>query len=423
MPLPRLSRRLFLTMTASGLLVPRIAPAGAKDSERKFLFILASGGWDTSYLFTPSFHNSIVDTEADATTAEINGLTFVDSEKRPAVRSFFEDYASRTCIINGIEVRSVTHERCEKILMTGTSSSADDWPSVIAARSTFQRLMPHLVVYGSAYTSNHTSSVVRIGQNGQLPDLLDGSALTRSGIASPRVSGDIDALVDNFVHQRAATMSGEPGRSGQLGLSYDSALTALSGLEDRSSSLSLDPVDNGCERDLSSDAASVLECFSAGLSRCGMIQFDGWCGERWDTHANNEKQGIHYEQLFGYLNTLMADLDSRSGPTGAPLSEEVTIVLLSEMGRHPQLNQNAGKDHWTYTSAMLIGAGVAGGQVIGEMDENYQGASIDLDSGEITTSGNALIPQTLGATLLAMADIDPADHFTDGTQPLMAAIV
>ncbi|MFT5680987.1 MAG: hypothetical protein ACI8RZ_001893 [Myxococcota bacterium] len=421
------SRRRFLSRslaaaTASGLILPRLSAASAGDNERKFLFVLASGGWDTSYLFTPAFDNSSVDTEPDATTATIDGLTFVDSEKRPAVRTFFESYAHRACILNGIEVRSVTHERCEQLLLTGTVGSADDWPSIIAAQSAYARLMPHLVVYGSAYTNRYTNGVVRIGSNGQLPDLLDGTALMRSGIATPRVSGDVDAAVDAYVRQRAAAVAAAAGDPGRLGAGYGTALDDLAGLEQIASSLTLDPVDAGCERDLASDGASVLECFATGLSRCGMIQFDGWCGERWDTHSGNDKQGIHYQQLFSYLERLMADLDSRVGSTGAPLSEEVTIVVLSEMGRHPQLNFSGGKDHWTYTSAMLLGAGVTGGQVIGAMDDNFQGSSVDLASGAVSSSGTDLLPNTLGATLLAMADIDPGDHLTDGSQPITAVM-
>ncbi len=419
----RLSRRsLLASMAASGLILPRRTLGTTGDGERKFLFIHCYGGWDTSYLFTPAFDNSSVDTESDATTATIDGLTFVDAESRPAVRSFFEANAWRTCFINGIEVRSVTHERCEQLMLTGTVGSADDWPSIIAARSQYKRLMPHLVVYGSAYTNHYTNGVVRIGSNGQLPDLLDGTALTRSGIATPRVSGDVDAAVDAFVRQRAAAVADAIGDRGRLGAGYGTSLDDLAGLESLASSLTLDPEDNGCERNLASDAASVMECFSAGLSRCGMIQFDGWCGERWDTHAGNNKQGVHFQQLFGYLETLMADLDTRVGSTGAPLSEEVTVVVLSEMGRHPQLNYAGGKDHWTYTSVMLMGAGVAGGQVIGELDDTYQGSAIDLSSGEVTASGTDLLPSTLGATLLAMADIDPGDHLTDGSQPITAAI-
>ena len=423
-----LSRRRFLSRAlsataASGLILPGRSAASVGDRERKFLFVLASGGWDTSYLFTPAFDNPSVDTETDATIAEIDGLTFVDSEKRPSVRAFFEDYAHRACIINGIEVRSVTHERCEQLLMTGTVGSADDWPSIIAAQSQHTRLMPHLVVYGSAYTNRYTDGVVRIGSNGQLPDLLDGTALLRSNIPTPRVSGEVDAAVDAYVRQRAAALSAAAGDPGRLSAGYGAALENLAGLEQLASSLTLDPVDAGCERDLASDGASVLECFAAGLSRCGMIQFDGWCGERWDTHSGNDKQGIHYQQLFSYLERLMADLDSRTGSSGAPLSEEVTVVVLSEMGRHPQLNFSGGKDHWTYTSAMLLGAGVAGGQVIGEMDSTYQGSPIDLASGAVASSGADLLPTTLGATLLAMADIDPGDHLTDGSQPITAAMV
>ena len=57
------------------------------------------------------------------------------------------------------------------------------------------------------------------------------------------------------------------------------------------------------------------------------------------------------------------------------------------MGRHPQINASQGRDHWTYTSALLIGSGIHGGLVIGAMDENFLGLPVDLSTGELTEPG------------------------------------
>jgi uncharacterized protein (DUF1501 family) len=116
----------------------------------------------------------------------------------------------------------------------------------------------------------------------------------------------------------------------------------------------------------------------------------------------------------------MDDLASRSSASGGRLIDEVTVVVVSEMGRHPALNNTGGKDHWTFTSAMILGAGVRGGRVIGEMDENFQGKHVDLASGEVSDGGTGLLPGHLGATLLQMAGIDPAEV---GSEEAIGAVI
>lgn len=65
--------------------------------------------------------------------------------------------------------------------------------------------------------------------------------------------------------------------------------------------------------------------------------------------------------------------------------------------------------------AMLIGAGVRGGQVIGAYDDDFVGRPVDLVSGETVESGTRLGPGNLGATLLQLGGIDPAIHIGDAT--------
>ena len=91
------------------------------------------------------------------------------------------------------------------------------------------------------------------------------------------------------------------------------------------------------------------------------------------------------------------------------------------MGRFPQLNSRAGKEHWTFTSAMMIGSGVRGGQSIGAFDQYCFGQNVDLISGEVHNSGEALVPGHLGATLLTLAGIDPQNYTQN--LPIMAALL
>ena len=48
---------------------------------------------------------------------------------------------------------------------------------------------------------------------------------------------------------------------------------------------------------------------------------------------------------------------------------ETLILVTSEMGRTPNINGNAGRDHWTYCyGSMFAGAGIKGGTVVGASD-------------------------------------------------------
>jgi hypothetical protein len=84
----------------------------------------------------------------------------------------------------------------------------------------------------------------------------------------------------------------------------------------------------------------------------------------WDTHKDN------FTWLRGALpvldatySALIGDLDS-SG-----LLDETLVVMMSDMGRTPVVNKNAGRDHWTYCyTVAFAGAGIRGGTVCGASD-------------------------------------------------------
>ncbi len=105
--------------------------------------------------------------------------------------------------------------------------------------------------------------------------------------------------------------------------------------------------------------------------------------------------------------TLAAALDAVSGANTATLAEETVVVVVSEMGRTPYESGNGGKDHWPFTSLMLMGPGIAGNQVLGGYDEYLNGMGMDPATGA-TTGGDvvSITPDHIGATLLTLADVD-----------------
>jgi uncharacterized protein (DUF1501 family) len=101
-------------------------------------------------------------------------------------------------------------------------------------------------------------------------------------------------------------------------------------------------------------------------------------GYGWDTHSNNFEQvkGLSAELDAGWAS-LLSDLSDRG------LLESTTIVWMGEFGRTPQINGQAGRDHfpkaWT---CVLGGGGIAGGQAYGRT--SVSGMAIEEDPVEVT---------------------------------------
>lgn len=414
------TRRQVGKLLGAGVLAPRFARASSASS-RRFLFVHARGGWDPTVALLPAFEAA--DMEDGAEPAEVGGITFVDHPERPSVRDFFSAWSSRTALVHGLEVRSVAHERCERILLTGSGGAGrDDWPSLLAAHAEGDPVLPYLLIAGTAFNSRYADRVVRVGDNGQLPQLLSGAALT--DVEGPPFSvppAGVAELEEAFLRERLRGVADRVG-SGDLQQftdRYAAVMEQVHRLADDAGGIDLNPTDLGCERDLVADAATAFDCFERGLSRVAMIRYDGWCSEGWDTHTQTELQSVNFGDLFSYLDGILTELSTRTAPSGAPLEDEVTVVVFSEMGRSPRVNSWGGKDHWTFTSALLIGSGIRGGQSLGGVDAFGRGLPLDLASGAV--GATPLVAGHLGATLLALGGLDPAPY-TGGIGPIAAVL-
>ena len=109
--------------------------------------------------------------------------------------------------------------------------------------------------------------------------------------------------------------------------------------------------------------------------RCVTIGFN-----RWDWHGANFRQGREvFPQLDNGLTALVEDLH-QSG-----LDKDVSVVVWGEFGRTPQINKDAGRDHWPRVScAALACGGMQHGQVIGSTDRlGGEAASRPVDFQEV----------------------------------------
>jgi hypothetical protein len=85
-----------------------------------------------------------------------------------------------------------------------------------------------------------------------------------------------------------------------------------------------------------------------------------------DVHSNYvPAMRDHGEAMDPAIASLITDL-KESG-----LLDNTLVIMLSEFGRTPKINKDAGRDHWAAVfSCFMAGGGVKGGQVIGSSDED-----------------------------------------------------
>jgi uncharacterized protein (DUF1501 family) len=112
----------------------------------------------------------------------------------------------------------------------------------------------------------------------------------------------------------------------------------------------------------------------------------------WDTHRKNtwSLRELLCPSFDQALTALLNDLENRG------LLESTLVVVTTEFGRTPRINELAGRDHWPNAfSIVMSGGGVKGGRIIGATDK--QAAEV---------AERPITPQDMAATILHLLGID-----------------
>src|SRR4051812_6210508 len=150
----------------------RAVRAAAAPKPRKLVMVLNAGGWDPTVALDPKPGEPLIDVVAGV-RKEIGGIPVWSDASRPSVDAFFTKWAERTCVVNGVQVRSFVHTDCMKRMLTGSASEitpdmgaiaafelAPELPVPYLALGSFARSGPLAAISGRAGTSNQLQSLV-----------------------------------------------------------------------------------------------------------------------------------------------------------------------------------------------------------------------------------------------------------------------
>lgn len=405
------SRRSFLRLGASsvalealglrGLLSARAA-AGDASASCKLVIMVAYGGWDPTWVLDPKPDSPEVDL-VPGDVQMFGDLPIWTDPARPSVTEFFTQWADRSAVINGISVESLAHETCAKVMLTGRIEAVPDLGARVADRLGGSRALPYLALSPHAKTHGLSAQAGRFGPTNQLmalctPELgwpQPGQALPDRGLNLATAEREAIAA---YLRGRAEHVAAAPGseRSHARLADYDASLRRAEQLQAAAREGGV-LSDGALFQQIDAPWEHVAGALAEGLSQVALVQPDLY----WDTHDYNAYQAETYEGLFAGLGALMAALDARG------IVDETVVLVVSEMGRTPRHNHQGGKDHWPWTSAMVVGPGVRGGRALGTTDEWLKPRPLDLDTGTEVDDGVTLHAEHVLSAVAQLVGVDP----------------
>ncbi|MFT5431679.1 MAG: hypothetical protein ACI9OJ_002376 [Myxococcota bacterium] len=421
----------------------RIA-AAAEAQNRNFIFCYFEGGWDHLLGLDPRDPAEFKDADAPATGIEPGFArlpaniphSLIDAGPftlGPCAHELAE-VADELCLVRGINMATLTHEVGRRYFITGRPPSGlRARGSSVAALATSQlggdRPVPYLACRVETYAENLPSfaSAMQIASVEHVRYILQANL----GIPTYTRPSVLDA-VQAYHHRQVNCEQSGVGGSRQAELYRENRARAT------------DLVASGLQADFEFDspahanlrahygfapgqvdtaygrAALAAQCVRTGLSRVVSVML----AEKLDTHgqewANDHSQNL--KAGFDAFSRLIQDLrDSPDPNSTGSLLDSTTVIAFSEFGRTARLNERNGRDHNLTNAAILAGAGIAGGQVVGSTSDNGLGPNlIDLSTGQSSEAGVSLKPEHVMSSVLASAGLDASELRSEPVPALLA---
>lgn len=333
---------------------------------------------------------------------------------RPAVDTFFDNWAGRTAIINGISTRSTSHDQSRQLVLTGYLDPTRADFAVMAAHHNGADLpLPHLLLSGPSFGGPFSGLSGRVG--GQL-----GNALAYTRIPSHTPPGDGTQLAVSAVGEAQIQRALEFQRllDEDAGGAIVGRYASFADAQRRGDKLARlaqslpQNTNNGAQL-----AAAVAQAFRQGLTTSVTVNNVGG----FDTHSDNTQQNGPWMNVFQFLDGFVTGLSQTAGIVAPSALDETTIIYCSEFGRTPQLNDQQGKDHHPWTSMLVLGKGVRPG-VYGATDGNQEGVKTNLATGLPDAAGQVIDVTNVVAGLLVLTGANAGDYLPAGVVPLTAMV-
>jgi uncharacterized protein (DUF1501 family) len=415
---------LGLLGTSCARWLPSLAAEIAQDPRRRRHCILLwmSGGPSQTDTFDmkPGHANG---GEFKEVATSVPGLRF--SEHLPMLGKFGDQLA----VVRSLTTKEGDHARGTYLVRTGHSPAGEvaypSMPCALAKELTYESVLPNYVTVAPPRDINpaafepgflgarYAPAIVGGGSNAVAPGAMAQSAPVNLKMEDLELPQDVNA---DEAARRLALWNTLERRF--LDGRHTNAFDTHNALYRKAADLMRPDV--RAAFDLSSESDKVRSQYGPGVFGQGcllarrlvergvpFVEVALGDGLGWDTHQDNFRRVKKLsEELDAGWATLMGELQERD------LLKDTTILWISEFGRTPMINGNAGRDHFPAAwSCVFAGGGIRGGQ-------SYGRTSVDGTTVEEKQAGIGDVLATL-CTALGV----PPDHenVTASNRPIKLA--
>ncbi len=381
-------------------------------SGKLLVTVQADGAWDVSSFCDPKMNV--------AGEPEINWWARSD-ETRVAGNvayapfaenvAFFEKYADRMLVINGVDTQTNAH--AAGVLHSWSGRNVDGYPSLpalLTSSSAATLPMAYLTFGGFSVTSNLIRSTV-MSDVTALADILRPNVPNWDPNRTIRSSGAVD-LVSQAQARRRTRLLADSSLLPLQRYNLESYNSAYANKEAMSQFADLLPNVNDLEQPetiqknqiyLRQQAQIAVLAFKGGVAAAADLSISGF-----DTHGDHDRD---HEPLMGALTRGIDFLWDYAEQHG--IADRLVVVVGSDFARTPFYNSYDGKDHWPVSSYLVMEKNVPwSNRVVGLTDEAQNAFKINPFTLERDDSqGTIIYPKHVHKALRRYLALDntPAD--------------
>ena len=417
-----LRRRSVLKLGAAGAAILAAPwsvrrPAFAQAASPHFCVVFqANGGWDPTQVFDvhdPADQTDGVDVDLPGQPASIittvGGITYISNPvTRPAVDTFFTNWASQSCIVNGVHTRSTSHNQSRQLVATGFLDPTKADFAVMSAHHNGSDLpLPHLHLSGESFAGPFAGMSGRLG--GAMGEAVNHNRMDDSDELAISDVGEV-YIRQALEEQRLLDIQAQRAITGGLA-GFDDG-------NDRGDLLAEMAAEVNIRGNSGSQLATTLaQAFRTGLTTSATFsRFGGF-----DTHGDNSGQNGQFDNLFTFLDQFLTGLALEPGVAAPNMLQETTVVATSDFSRTPKFNGGGGKDHHPWASYLLVGKRVRGGMTVGRTDSNQEGMTVDYNTGQPSATGQVVDVANMVAGLMTLMGAN-ANTYLPGVPPITAFV-
>jgi hypothetical protein len=344
-------------------------PRRRKDTN--VILIWTQGGTSHHDTFDPKPQAPVsVKGSYDVINTAVPGVQFTEIVPRMAKE------LQRFALLRGWNPQNGSHGTADAWVMSGRPfNPAVTYPcfgSVMSQQFGFKTALPPFVQLGSAIDHRFGGGVAGyLGiEHNPFEIMADPSAAQFSvrditppaGISMDRVSRRKQMLSAVDALQKKADL--QPDAFGALDEHYRAALNMITAPETKKA-FELEKEDPKLRDRYGMNRFGQGLLLSRRLIESG-VRFVTVTDGGWDTHANNfvSLKNSLVPRLDQAIPELLIDLEERG------MIDNTLVVWVTDFGRTPKINSASGRDHWASAGfAIMAGAGIPGGSVLGVTDE------------------------------------------------------